>query len=99
MISGRHRYLVAYDIRDPRRLRLVFKAMKGYGEHLQYSVFLCDLRKAEKSAMQLHLGQLMHHRQDSVAIVDLGLADERGRICVEFMGVHSPLPIAGPTIV
>lgn len=99
MNTGRHRYLVAYDIRDPKRLRLVFKAMKGYGEHLQFSVFLCDLRKAEKSAMQMHLGELIHLRQDSVAIVDLGLADERGRICVEFMGVHSLLPVAGPTIV
>jgi len=99
MTGGRHRFLVAYDIRDPKRLRAVFKAMKGYGEHLQYSVFLCDLRGSEKSGMLLRLADLINHREDSIAIVDLGLADERGRICVEFLGSHPPIAKGGAVIV
>ena len=31
--------LVCYDICDEKRLRKVFQAMRGYGGHLQYSVF------------------------------------------------------------
>ncbi|MBW3640220.1 MAG: CRISPR-associated endonuclease Cas2 [Actinobacteria bacterium] len=89
---ARRRYLVAYDIRHPTRLRQVFKAMKGYGEHLQYSVFLCDLDGVEKPAMLLHLGSIISHGEDSVAIVDLGEAREWGSLCFEFMGTHRPLP-------
>lgn len=95
----RRRYLVAYDIRHPTRLRQVFKAMKSYGEHLQYSVFLCDLDGTEKPAMLLHLGSLIKHDEDSVAIVDLGEASDRGRLCFEFMGTHRPLPSGGAMIV
>lgn len=96
---ARRRYLVAYDIRHPTRLRQVFKTMKAYGEHLQYSVFLCDLDGTEKPAMLLHLGSLIKHDEDSVAIVDLGEASDRGRLCFEFMGTHRPLPGGGAIIV
>lgn len=95
----RRRYLVAYDIRHPTRLRKVFQAMKGYGEHLQYSVFLCDLSGTEKPGMLLHLGSIIKHTEDSVAIVDLGIASDRGKLCFEFMGTHRPLPTGGSTVV
>ncbi len=95
----RRRYLVAYDIRDLRRLREVFTAMKGFGEHLQYSVFLCYLDGVEKAGMMLRLTGLIKHSEDSVAIVDLGEASRRGRVCVEFLGPHPPLPEGGPLIV
>jgi CRISPR-associated endonuclease Cas2 len=35
----RRNFIVTYDICDPKRLRKVFKLCKGYGIHLQYSVF------------------------------------------------------------
>ena len=31
-------YLVCYDICDDKRLRRVFQAMRGYGDHLQYAL-------------------------------------------------------------
>jgi len=34
--------LVSYDICDDKRLRKVFKAIRAYGDHLQYSVFECQ---------------------------------------------------------
>lgn len=92
----RKRYLVTYDVRHPARLRQVFTAMKGYGDWLQYSVFVCDLTRAEKSAMQLHLGSIISHAADSIAIIDLGDID---RVCFEFMGTRLPLPARGPTVV
>ena len=42
----RQSYLVCYDISDDKRLRKVFKTMRGYGDHLQYSVFECHSRRA-----------------------------------------------------
>jgi len=36
-------HLVAYDVRDPRRLRHVAKICLNYGIRVEYSVFECDL--------------------------------------------------------
>ena len=44
---ARRRFLIAYDISDPKRLRRVCKTMEEYGDRLQYSVFICDLSRAE----------------------------------------------------
>ena len=35
-------FLVAYDIRCPKRLRKVHREIKSQGMAIQYSVFLCD---------------------------------------------------------
>ena len=95
----RRRYLVAYDIREPKRLREVHSAMKGFGYPLQYSVFICDLDAIEKTSLRHVVGSLMNQGVDSVVLVDLGDPDTRGIDCFEFMGVGSPLPRGGPTIV
>ena len=49
---ARRRYLVAYDIRDDRRLRAIAACMEGYGERIQYSVFVTDLSDREKYLMR-----------------------------------------------
>ena len=96
----RTRYLVAYDIRDSRRLRDVHKGCKMFGEPLQYSVFICDLDQGEKVSMEITLGEALNHREDSVVIVNLGEPAGRGKECFEFLGVraHSMLPKSGPVI-
>ena len=96
---SRRRYVVAYDIREPKRLRQVHSAMEAFGYPLQYSVFVCDLDGMEKVSLQDAIGKLMHHREDSLAIIDLGDAATRGVECFEFMGVASPLPQPGPRII
>ena len=40
-------YLVTYDIADAKRLRQVFKTMKNWGNHIQFSVFECQLTKID----------------------------------------------------
>ncbi len=49
---ARRRYLVAYDIREDRRLRNVAACVEGYGERIQYSVFICDLSEEEAVTMR-----------------------------------------------
>ena len=99
-MAKRNRYLVAYEIRDDRRLRLVHKTVKGYGWPMQYSVFICELDTMELFALRTDLGKIIHHAADSIAIVDLGDPAGRGVKCFSFMGVANRLPSAsGPVIV
>jgi CRISPR-associated protein Cas2 len=66
------RYLVCYDISDPKRLQKVHRKMRGYGEALQYSVFCCDLTAAEKTILWSELHTLVNHREDQILFVNLG---------------------------
>lgn len=69
---ARHRLLVAYDIRDPTRLRRTHATMLGYGDPLQYSVFLCDVSPTEQALMEVALLRVVRPSVDSILIVDLG---------------------------
>ena len=70
----RRAYLVCYDICQPRRLRQVYRLMRGYGRHLQLSVFSCELSDQERARLNAELGQLIHHGEDQVLTIDLGPA-------------------------
>ena len=89
---SRRRYLVAYDMREPQRLRKIHGVMKAFGYPLQYSVFICDLDAVERFAMLGRLSEGMDHRQDSIAIVDLGDPKVRGVECIQALGRREPLP-------
>lgn len=86
----RHRYIVTYDIADPRRLRRVFKRMKAYGESLQLSVFRCDLSEVQRVNMIGDLRKLINQREDKVMIVDLGPTEGTAQQSITFLGVHAP---------
>ncbi len=73
----RHRYIVAYDISDPKRLRRIYVKMCGYGDPLQYSVFQCSLSDSELTLMEEKLLDIMNQAEDRVMIVDVGPADGR----------------------
>lgn len=99
MARGRKRYVVAYDIRDEKRLRQVHKTMKAYGWAMQLSVFICDLDFIELVELRTDLGAIINHGADSIAIIDLGQPDDRGSKCFSFMGQSNPLPVSGPVII
>jgi CRISPR-associated protein Cas2 len=93
---ARRRYLIAYDISDPRRLRRVCKAMEEYGERLQYSVFVCDLSRSELTHARAKVESEMDLTRDSVVIVDLG---EARTAKFTFVGQHRRLPDADVRII
>ena len=96
---ARRRYIVGYDIADPKRLRKTHDVVQGYGYRLQFSVFICDLSDAEKIALKSELSAVIHFTNDQVSIVDLGDVESRGQDCFEFMGIRPSLPAArGPMI-
>ena len=96
---ARRRYILAYDIREERRLRRVCDVAKNYGQRLQYSVFVCDLSARELLWLKTDLGIVMNQGEDSVVLIDLGEAGGRGSECVEFIGFRPyDLPDDGPLI-
>ena len=68
----RHKYIITYDIMDDKRLTRVCKTLKGYGEHLEYSVFECDLSDSELIVLKGRLSDIINHRDDQVLFIDLG---------------------------
>ncbi|HUY52874.1 MAG TPA: CRISPR-associated endonuclease Cas2 [Streptosporangiaceae bacterium] len=94
---ARRRYLVAYDIREDRRLRNVATCMEGYGIRIQYSVFICDLSDQESVLMRGDVEVRMKPSEDSVMIVNLGKAEDSSRFL--FLGRHEKLPSSSAVIV
>ncbi len=86
MTTMRQRYIVTYDIADPVRLRKVFKAMKGFGEHLQLSVFRCDLTDLAMARLKAALLQVIDAQKDQVLIIDVGPTEGRGAEVFESLG-------------
>ncbi len=71
----RRLYIVTYDISGPRRLRRVFKTLRGYGDHLQYSVFRCELSDRERAQLVADLSEEINHKEDQVLLFPLGPAE------------------------
>lgn len=89
----RRTYIVTYDISDPRRLRRVYRTMRGFGEHLQLSVFCCDLTAADRVRMIAALEGIVQHDEDQVVLVDLGLTSTGPIKAMQALG--RPLGVKG----
>lgn len=88
----RRTYLVCYDICDDKRLRKVFKTMRDFGDHLQYSVFECQLTAIDLARCRHRLSEIIQHDKDQVLFVDLGLAEGRGERVITALGLaYSPI--------
>jgi len=82
----RNRYIVTYDISDDDRRTRVFQKLRGCGDHIQYSVFRCDLSDSERITMIAALHPLIEHQEDQILLIDLGPVDGRGASCVNAIG-------------
>jgi CRISPR-associated protein Cas2 len=80
-------YLVCYDIADPKRLRRVFRICKNHGDHIQLSVFECDLDDREKVLLESELKEVIHESKDQVLFVRLGPALNRGSRMIQALGL------------
>ncbi|MDV6029421.1 MAG: CRISPR-associated endonuclease Cas2 [Phycisphaera sp. RhM] len=79
-------YLITYDIRDDKRLRRVYKTMRNWGDHLQYSVFECQLSDEELAQLRGDLGEIINHAHDQILIIYLGPAANRGERAIQAIG-------------
>lgn len=74
--NDRRSYLCTYDVAadkagDKRRAKL-FELLMDHGEHVQFSVFLCVLTKAEVTRLNAAAGEILHRDQDQLLVIDLG---------------------------
>lgn len=95
---SRHRYVVCYDIREPARLRRTHDTMLGFGDPLQYSVFVCDLSSAELVLLEAALRRVVKLAEDSVLFIDLGPASGIARRRIRSLG-QAALPETGKAII
>jgi CRISPR-associated protein Cas2 len=81
-------YLVAYDVADPRRWRRVYRLLRGYGEWVQLSIFLCRLDTARRRLLEAELAGILDRGADRLLIVRAGAT-----------GAQRPLASIGPPVV
>ena len=86
MRHTRQTFVVTYDISDPKRLRKVYKLMLGWGEHIQFSVFQCELNDRELVELRSELARIIHHHEDQVLFVDIGPVEGRGSSSITALG-------------
>ncbi len=63
---------MTYDISDDKRRNRVFNTLHGYGNHVQYSVFLCELDRRDLARLRSRLASEVNHHEDQVLVLDLG---------------------------
>ncbi len=97
-MASRNRYLLAYDIRHPRRLRRVHRVALDFGDPLQYSVFVCDLTRRQLLRLKARLMDEVKIDEDSVSIFDLGAPTGRGVECIESIGARRWVPESDPPV-
>lgn len=69
--------VVSYDVVEDKRRTKVLKLLRGYGTHVQYSVFECDLNPAQLGRLRAELLQLIDSNTDSVRLYQLDTAAVR----------------------
>lgn len=92
------RYLIAYDISDdPRRARIA-KRLQTYGDRVQYSVFVVDVRPARLVRLRSEIESLIETDEDSVLLCDLGPVRSMDRRRFEFLGRTAEVTPHGPIV-
>jgi CRISPR-associated protein Cas2 len=60
------RYLVTYDIANPRRLSRLFRFLKKQGVPVQYSVFLLETTATKIGSLMVKIAKMIHPSADDV---------------------------------
>ena len=98
MTSDRvHRFIVAYDVSSDTRRVKVARTLETYGDRLQYSVFLVDVKPAKLLRLRLAVQDHLDLTCDSVLFCDLGPLSGGETRHIQFVGTtrsftgHRPL--------
>jgi len=85
--TNRHHVLVTYDISDDQRRTRVYKTLLDFGNHVQYSVFVCELDRREVVKLQTRLRSAINHAEDQVLFVYFGPATQPVEDHIEVLGL------------
>lgn len=82
------RFLVTYDIADPRRLHRTFQCLRKCGDHLQLSVFECWLEEKEAIRLKDRLRRTINAGEDQVLFIRIAPDGPSGHApAVEALGL------------
>ena len=70
-MSHNKKYLICYDIRDPKRLRHEHRIMRDVAEPVQYSVFEAELTQMELTELQQRLLEVIDSDLDGIGFYSL----------------------------
>lgn len=93
-----HRYVVAYDVRLDSRRNRVAKTLESYGDRIQYSVFLVDVKPAKLLRLKAKVHMHVDLNTDSVLVCDLGPLSLGGARRIEFIGLERSFTGQGPLV-
>lgn len=80
------RYLIAYDIAEDRRRNRLAATLGSYGDRIQYSVFVADLKPARFVRLCTKVRELIDVKEDSVLLCDLGATNSITGAVFTFVG-------------
>lgn len=92
--------LIAYDVsqdglKGQRRLRRVARICTAYGQRVQYSVFECDVTRAQMEELESRLNKEIDPKKDSLRVYVL--SSDRDRV-VHVFGIDKWIDFKGPLI-
>lgn len=76
-MTDRALYLAAYDVADPKRLRLSLELIKGHATGGQKSAYECFLTEAEQNRLLQDMALVLEEEEDSFLLIGL---DPRSRV-------------------
>jgi len=82
--------IVSYDIPQDKRRTKLMKTLKDYGNHVQYSVFECELKPEVYKVMRQRIEKLMVPKEDNVRFYFL---DEDAIGKIETIGIKEVLRV------
>lgn len=74
-MSSRQLYLVAYDVRDPKRLRQTHRVLKEFSCGGQKSAFECYLTQLEHKELVERVEQCLDTDKDALLVIRLNNRD------------------------
>ena len=81
------RYIVCYDISDPKRLKAAARACESFGFRIQYSVFECFLNGVQIQKLKTALQAVIHHEEDQVLFIPLKRETASLPVKIEYLGL------------
>ncbi|MAX23380.1 MAG: CRISPR-associated endonuclease Cas2 [Phycisphaeraceae bacterium] len=85
-ITHRRHYVITYDVSDDKRRNRIFKTLYDHGDHVQFSVFVCQLTKRERVDLMAKLTHIVNHKEDQIMLIDLGTAQTDCRTLIQTVG-------------
>lgn len=80
-------HVVAYDIRDPKRLRRVAKACLDFGCRRQSPVFLCRITATDLVRLKARMEDIIEPKEDQILFIRLC-----GACAVDIEALRVPTP-------